>query len=112
VGFEAFLTAIDASPGALERPNRRGWIGEYQITGKHGHILADQPGYLLFVTGTVRRWKKAKRALPGAVTLITDRPLCPAQPQVQGGDHDKGSRGCSRPAWPSPYTSPSPSALR
>jgi hypothetical protein len=63
--LEAFLTAIDASPGALERPNCRGWIGDYQITGKHGHVLADQPGYLLYVTGTVQRWKKAKRTLPG-----------------------------------------------
>jgi hypothetical protein len=63
--LEAFLTAIDASPGALERPNCRGWIGDYQITGKHGHVLPDQPGYLLYVTGTVQRWKKAKRILPG-----------------------------------------------
>jgi hypothetical protein len=59
--LSAFLTAIDASPTALERPNCRGWIGDYQITGKHGHVLADHPGYLLYVTGTVQRWKKAKR---------------------------------------------------
>jgi hypothetical protein len=61
------LTAIDASPTALERPVCRGWVGDYQITGKHGHVLADHPGYLLYVTGTVQRWKKAKRILPGAV---------------------------------------------
>jgi hypothetical protein len=81
--LDTFLTAIDASPGALERPNCRGWIGDYQITGKHGHVLADHPGYLLYVTGTVQRWKKAKRVLPGSVTqdgddegiLRLDRPL-------------------------------------
>ena len=54
-------------PNNLERRNCRGWIGDYQITGKHGHILGDQPGYLLYVTGTVQRWKKAKRILPGVV---------------------------------------------
>ena len=26
------------------------------------------PGYLLYVTGTVQRWKKAKRLLPGKVS--------------------------------------------
>jgi hypothetical protein len=65
--LSAFLTAIEASLGALERPSCRGWIGDYQITGKHGHVLADHPGYLLYVTGTVQRWKKAKRILPGTV---------------------------------------------
>jgi hypothetical protein len=67
--LEAFLTAVDASPSALERPNCRGWIGDYQITGKHGHVLADPPGYLLYV---VQRWKKAKRGLPGSVTQDGD----------------------------------------
>jgi hypothetical protein len=67
--LEAFLTAVDGSPGALERPNCRGWIGDYQITGKHGHVLADQPGYLLYV---VQRWKKAKQRLPGSVTQDGD----------------------------------------
>jgi hypothetical protein len=71
--LDTFLTAIDASPGALERPNCRGWLGgDYQITGKHGHVLADHPGYLLYVTGTVQRWKKAKRILPGTVTQDGD----------------------------------------
>jgi hypothetical protein len=67
-----FLAAVDASPIALERPNCRGWIGDHQITGKHGHVLADHPGYLLYVTGTVQRWKKAKRLLPGTVTQDGD----------------------------------------
>ena len=70
--LEPFLGAIDASPVALERPNCRVWAGDYQITGRHGHVLADQPGYLLYVTGTVQRWKKAKRILPGTVTQDGD----------------------------------------
>jgi hypothetical protein len=68
----AFLAAIEASPTTLERPVCRGWIGDYQITGKHGHVLSNEPGYLLFVTGTVQRWKKAKRLLPGTVTQDGD----------------------------------------
>jgi hypothetical protein len=67
--LDTFLTAIDASPAALECPNCRGWIGDYQITGRHGHVLADQPGYLLYVAA---RWKKAKRILPGTVTQDGD----------------------------------------
>ena len=66
------MTAIDASPTALERPVCRGWIGDHQVTGKHGHVLADHPGYLAYVTGTVQRWKKAKRILPGTVTQDGD----------------------------------------
>ena len=46
--LDRFLSAIDASPTALERPVCRGWIGDYQITGKRGHVLAAQPGYLLY----------------------------------------------------------------
>jgi hypothetical protein len=70
--LDTFLTAIDASPAALRRPACRGWIGDYQIIGKHGHVLADHPGYLLYVTGTVQRWKKAKRLLPSIVTQDGD----------------------------------------
>jgi hypothetical protein len=70
--LETFLTAIDASPTALERPVCRGWVGDYQITGKHGHVLADGAGFLLYVAGTVHRWKKAKRILPGTVTQDGD----------------------------------------
>jgi hypothetical protein len=70
--LDTFLTAIDASPITLERPVCRGWIGDYQITGKFGHVLADHPGYLLYVTGTVQRWKKAKRVLPGTATQDGD----------------------------------------
>jgi hypothetical protein len=43
-----------------------------KISGKHGHVLADQPGYLLYVTGAMQRWKKSKRVLPGTVTQDGD----------------------------------------
>jgi hypothetical protein len=69
--LDTFLTAIDASATALERPNCRGWVGDWQISGKFGHVLADHPGYLLYVTGTVQRWKKAKRTL-SAATVTQD----------------------------------------
>ena len=46
--LDRFLSAIDASPTALERPVCRGWIGDYQITGKRGYVLTTQPGYLLY----------------------------------------------------------------
>ena len=45
----AFLTATDASATALERPVGRGWVGDYQISGKTGHVLANGTGYLLYV---------------------------------------------------------------
>ena len=71
--LDEFLTAIDASPTALERPVCRGWLGDYQITGKHGHVLVDGAGYLLYVTIDVRTapeckpssrpWKNAKAKL-------------------------------------------------
>jgi hypothetical protein len=63
--LDTFLTAIDASPLALERPNCRGWIGDYQITGKHGHVLADGAGFLLYVSAgeSIRRWTNVKRQL-------------------------------------------------
>ena len=35
-------------------------------------MLADQPGFLLYITGTVQRWKRAKRMLPGTVTQDGD----------------------------------------
>jgi hypothetical protein len=77
--LDTFLTAIDASAIALERPACRGWIGDYQITGKHGHVLADGAGFLLYATtpqrdrrdpdgrvrtyGSSRRWNNVKRQL-------------------------------------------------
>jgi hypothetical protein len=44
--LETMLEALDASPGALRRPACRGWAGDYQITGRLGHILADGDGFL------------------------------------------------------------------
>jgi hypothetical protein len=63
VHLETLLTALDASPRALYRPICRGWTGDYQITGKLGHILADGDGFLLYVhTGeSPRRWTNVKR---------------------------------------------------
>jgi hypothetical protein len=56
----------------LERPVCRGLVGDYQISGKHGHVLSDHPGYLLYVTSTVQRWKKTKRLWPGKVSQDGD----------------------------------------
>jgi hypothetical protein len=77
--LETLLTALDASPIALGRPNWRGWVGDYQITGKLGHVLADGAGYFLYATtperdrrdpdgkirtyGSPRRWTNVKRRL-------------------------------------------------
>jgi hypothetical protein len=63
--LEALLIALDASPIALERPNCRGWVGDYQISGKLGHVLADGAGFLLYVgtNESVRRWTNVKRQL-------------------------------------------------
>jgi len=75
----ALLTALDASPGALERPVCRGWIGDWQITGRHGHVLSAGAGYQLYATtperdrldpdgkkrcyGSARRWTNIKGEL-------------------------------------------------
>ena len=45
----AFLTATDASATALERPVGRGWVGDYQISGKTGQVLANGAGYRFYV---------------------------------------------------------------
>lgn len=86
------LTAINASPAALERPVCRGWVGDYQITGKHCHVLPDGAGYLLYVTGTVQRWKRAKRSSPSCVTIPGNergvpRPSRLTQRSVALGNH-------------------------
>lgn len=75
----ALLTALDASPGALERPVCRGWVGDWQITGRHGHALPAGAGYQLYATtpeqdrwdpdgkrrcyGSARRWTNVKQQL-------------------------------------------------
>jgi hypothetical protein len=76
--LDKFLTAIDASPTTLERPVCRGWVGDYQITGKSDHVLAAQPGYLLsdhldrkLCYGSTRKWTNIKAQLAFA-RLIQD----------------------------------------
>ena len=75
----ALLDALEASPTCLERPNCRGWIGDWQITGKHGYAMTDGNAYLLYVTtperdidksdgkrrcyGSPRRWENIKKTL-------------------------------------------------
>ena len=61
----ALLTALDASPAALKRPVCRGWIGDWQITGRHGHVLPDGTGYQFCVTTDElpRRWTNIKAEL-------------------------------------------------
>lgn len=71
--LHGFLVAIDASFTSLERPVCRGWIGDCQITGKTGHVLANSAGYLLYVTidertsterkPSSRLWENAKARL-------------------------------------------------
>jgi hypothetical protein len=48
--LEAMLTALDASETCFERPHCRGFTGDWQITGKLGHVLADGDGFLLYVS--------------------------------------------------------------
>jgi hypothetical protein len=59
----ALLTALDASSRCLERPLCRGWVGDWQITGKHGHAMTNGVGYLLYAHATPRRWTSIKQAL-------------------------------------------------
>jgi hypothetical protein len=75
----ALLDALDASPTCLERPVCRGWVGDWQITGKHGHAMTDGDAYLIYATtperdivesdgkrrsyGSPRRWASIKKTL-------------------------------------------------
>jgi hypothetical protein len=71
--LHAFRTATDASATTFERPVCGGWVGDYQITGKTGYVLANGAGYLLYVTidertaterePSSRPWKNAKARL-------------------------------------------------
>jgi hypothetical protein len=83
----ALLTALDASERCLERPVCRGWVGDWQITGKHGHAMTDGDGYLIYATtkerdivesdgkrrcyGSPRRWGNIKKAL-GFAKLVQE----------------------------------------
>jgi hypothetical protein len=59
--LQTLLTTLDATPRAL----RRDQCGDWAITGKSGHILADGDGYLLCAgTGeSARRWTNVKNRL-------------------------------------------------
>ena len=48
--LEALLVALDASPRSLCRDQCGDWI----INGRAGHVRADGPGFLLYVTGDFR----------------------------------------------------------
>jgi hypothetical protein len=72
--LEAMVTALDASPTCFERPVCRGFTGDWQITGKLGHVLADGDGYLLYVSTekSSRRWTNVKERLGSFCILMQD----------------------------------------
>jgi hypothetical protein len=61
----AMLIALDASPRTLRRPVCRGWVGDWQIIGRYGHIIPDGPGFLIYVATdeSPRRWGFVKQRL-------------------------------------------------
>jgi hypothetical protein len=65
--LERLVTALDASPLALQRDNVRGEgrIGDLAIHGTLGHIYPDGAGYLLYVASdeSARRWSNVKARL-------------------------------------------------
>ena len=66
------LTVIEAASNSLYRPNCRGWIGDYQINGRRGHIITDGVSFYLYVTCNSKlAWTYAKKALSFA-TLTQD----------------------------------------
>jgi hypothetical protein len=72
--LETMLTALDASETCFERPHCRGFTGDWQITGKLGHVLADGDGFLLYVSTeeSPRRWTNVKERLTSFCTLTQD----------------------------------------
>jgi hypothetical protein len=72
--LETMVTALDASPTCFERPVCRGFTGDWQITGKLGHVLADGDGYLLYVSTeeSARRWTNVKDRLISFCRLTQD----------------------------------------
>jgi hypothetical protein len=63
--LETMLAALDASPRTLERPICRGWLGDWQISGKSGHIMTDGHGFAIYVATneSPRRWTAIKKRL-------------------------------------------------
>ena len=72
--LETMLTALDASETCFERPYCRGFTGDWQITGKLGHVLADGDGFLLYVSTeeSARRWTNVKERLISFTRLTQD----------------------------------------
>ena len=72
--LETMVTALDASPTCFKRPICQGWLGDWQITGKLGHVLADGDGFLLYVSTekSPRRWTNVKAGLTKFCTLTQD----------------------------------------
>jgi hypothetical protein len=63
--LETMLAALDASPRTLERPICRGWLGDWQISGKSGHVMTDGHGFAIYVATneSPRRWTAVKKRL-------------------------------------------------
>lgn len=61
----AMPIALDASPRTLRRPVCHGWLGDWQITGRHGDVQAFDGGFLIYFQseGSPRRWTNAKALL-------------------------------------------------
>jgi hypothetical protein len=78
---------LDASEICLERPICRDWTGDWQTTGKHGHVMVDGDDFLIYATtpekdridpdgirrcyGSPRRWGNFKKTL-GFAPLIQE----------------------------------------
>ena len=59
--LETLLTALDATPCALQRDG----CGDWAIEGKRGYIYANGSGFLIVITtgDSIRRWANAKGKL-------------------------------------------------
>jgi hypothetical protein len=68
--LDALASALDASPRAL----RQDACGDWQISGKQGHIYADRDGWLIVVTTdeSPRRWTNVKQRLSPFCRITQD----------------------------------------
>ena len=94
-----FLEALDASPKALHRPVCRGWVGDWQISGKTGHVLAGGSAFLLYATTPEidRIDSDGKRRSPRAIALRgrsrSDQGLSRNPPKAEGNSGDSPASG-------------------
>ena len=66
--LQTMVIALEVAHHSLERPNNRGWVGDWQITGKRGHILSDGKNFYIYhFAESSKAWTYAKRALSFAV---------------------------------------------